>query len=277
MLSTNLGQAVLPDARRDLSRFIGLLSERIPFRFVRFSDGEMEIIRNEPLEITSTHLHWRQGSVRHRLPVYDVKQFDPKTGHAIRQDLLAAAKHRADRYFKGIPTAHNNAIADRDIMVVMNAGIDSYLTFSDLLINSNYRRFLRELFPILLDRQDVYVIGNFRMRPKQISPMWQHIQIPDNFFSNYLIVKAHVISALSDVAHGALVLSSASSLSNVIGHTLDVDRPDLTFVDVGTALHGQMGLESRTRDYHVAGLPWTFASAIPKLRYQRTPHYSIRW
>ena len=266
-----------PDARRDLSRFVGLLSERVPFRFVRFSDGEMEIIRNEPLEISETHLNWRKGKVSHSLPAYDIKTFDPSTDQAFRTDLLASARHRAMRYFKGVPSAHNNAVADRDFMIEVNGGLDAYLTFSDLLMNSNYRHFLAELVPVLLERDDVFVIGNFRMRPSLMMPNWRLIAVPDNFFADYANVKTRVCDEVMTVPAEALVLSSASSLSNVVGHAVDVDRPDLTFLDIGTTLHGMMGLDPATRDYHAEGQPWTLRAIVPKLRYRRAPHYRIRW
>lgn len=268
---------MVPDARRDLCRLVGLLAEQIPFRFVRFSDGEMEIIRNERLEISRTHLHWRKGVVRHALPAYDVKVFDPEMNGEFRDDLVGAARHRAVRYFKGVPSAHNKAIKDRDLMVELNGGLTRYITFSDLLINSNFASFLSEGVPILLDRDDVFVLGNFRMRPAKMHPTWQLLPVPDNFFADYAAIKMRLRNEISQLPNNALLLSSASSLSNVMGFEVDVSRPDVTFIDIGTALHGYMGLDPNTRDYHIAGQPWTFRNALPKVRYRRAPHYRIRW
>jgi hypothetical protein len=266
-----------PDARLDLLRIAGLLMERIPFRFVRFSDGELGVLRNESLVISASHLSWRGGVTRHSLPSYDYKSFDPQTGQALREDLLAAAMHRSVRYFKGVPSAHNTAIEDRQFMEEINGGLDPYLTFSDLLMNSNYRPFLKVILPILAERTDVHVIGNFRMRPELIDPAWRLIAVPDDFFSDYQPVKKSVLSEVQNIPENSLVLSSASSLSNVVGHVVDINRSDLTFIDIGTTLHGRMGLDPATRDYHVEGLNWNLRTVVPKIRYRRARHYRIRW
>ena len=115
------------------------------------------------------------------------------------------------------------------------------------------------------------------MRPQLISASWRLIAVPDNFFSDYQSVKWRVISEVQTIPENSLVLSSASSLSNVVGHTVDINRPDLTFIDIGTTLHGQMGLHPATRDYHVEGLNWTQRNVAPKIRYRRARHYRIRW
>ena len=266
-----------PDPFRDLCRFVGLLSDHVPFRFVRFSDGEMEIIRNQRLEITATHLNWRKGSIPHKLPPYDVKRFDPATDEGFREDLLGTAHYRAVRFFKGLPTSHNNAVIDRDLLIEMNGGFDSYLTFADLLINSNYRMFMNVLFPVIRERSDVFIVGNHRMKPELARETWKLLPVPDNFFADYGRVKRNLVEDLVNLPSGALVLSSASSLSNVLGHVVDVRRRDLTFLDIGTALHGSLGLDPATRDYHVEGQPWTLRNATEKLRYRRSSHYRIRW
>jgi len=162
-------------------------------------------------------------------------------------------------------------------MIQINGGLDPYVTFSDLLINSNFRSFLRKMLPIMLNRDNVYVVGNFRMRPNLLHPAWQLIRVPDNFFKDYHATKERLLSNLGELPANALVLSSASSLSNILGHAIDVSRRDLTFVDIGTALHGQMGLDANTRDYHVEGQSWSLKTAIAKARYRRAPHYQIRW
>lgn len=266
-----------PDARADLNRLIEMFSLGTPFRFIRFSDGEMEILRNEPLEISLSHLNWRKGSVRHSLPAYDVKQFSPERDQLFRRHLLESAQHRGPSFIKGIPSSHVKQDDDRDLMVELNGGFDSNLTFADLLINSNYRRFLRLFLPLILTYSDVFVIGNFRMRPELANPTWQLIAIPDNFFGHYPGIMEQVVAQVEDSPPGALILSSASSLSNVVGHSIDVRRPDLTFIDIGTALHGFMGLDPAVRDYHLDGLPWKISNFFPKLRYRLAPHYKIRW
>ena len=40
-------------------------------------------------------------------------------------------------YLKGMP--HKRFKKDRDLLVTLNGGLDKNITFSDLLINSNYK------------------------------------------------------------------------------------------------------------------------------------------
>ena len=260
-----------------MSRLLGLLCEAIPFRFLRFSDGELEILRNARLEITRTHIRIGDQVSPHSLPPYDIKDFVPERDSKIRADLVLSAEHRACRYFKGVPASHNSAEADRDLMVKLNGGLDAYLTFADLLINSNYRVFLRDFVPALRERCDVYVLGNFRMNPQLVEPTWRLLPVPDNFFRDYDAVKANLKSDILSLAPDAVLLSSASTLSNIAGYIVDIERPDLTFIDIGTSLHGMMGLDSSTRDYHTEAEPWTVGTAFRKMRYRRSRHFRMKW
>lgn len=267
----------VPNADRDFKEFKIKLTSQKPFTFIRFSDGEMEIIRNERLEINESQVIWRHGVINHSYPVFDAKLFDPESQQDFRLDLLSSAKHKGFNYFKGIPASHNNLVADRDLMVSLNEGLDANITFADLFLNSNYKKFLREIVPLLHKFSHVVVIGNYRMRPEYENPNWKHVKIPDNFFLSYDEVFAMASEEILKFPEGALVLSSASSLSNVLGAYVDINREDLTFLDIGTSLHGHMGMETGIRAYHVHAQPWTPANFLKKLRFRLKSDYKMKW
>lgn len=266
-----------PHARRDLTRIDQLLDLRIPFVFVRFSDGEMEILRNEPLHISETDVIWRKGHFPSGYPVYDSKTFVPERDTKFRADLVQSAEHQSDSYFKGVPSTHNRARDDRNLMIQMNGGSTINLTFADLMLNSNYLKFLSHTVPLFQTFAQVYVVGNFRMQPKLMNEQWELIPIQDNFFPNYQDVVEKSIESILRVSKNALVLSSASSLSNILGMRVNREREDITFLDIGTTLHGQMGLASNSRGYHLDTLPWKRDTFYRKFRYRTSGSYYIRW
>jgi hypothetical protein len=245
---------------------------------VRFSDGEIEILRNRKLVIADGVTEFRGRRSSNQFPEFDQKRFDPRRGQDVRGDLLASAIFRDSGYFKGIPTRHNNAIGDREFMLRLNGGFTPQMTFSDLFLNSNFRRARASFFPFLATSfEDLLVVGNWRCELKGYLEKGRLVQIPDDFFSSYQQTLDAVQSALQDAPKSALILSSASSLSNVLGHRLRSIRPDLTFLDIGTVLNDLMGLPLGTRAYHKLLAPRTLRERFAAWRYRRHREYQLQW
>lgn len=246
------------------------------FSFIRFSDGEMEIIRNEYLEIGREFVVWSKGVLKHNYPEFDKKTFDPDRHQGLRNDLIESAEYKGRNFFKGIPTSHNAALEDKSLMIKLNGESIENLTFADLFLNENYRRFIREILPLLVNKRDVFVVGNFRMRPEFLAD-WKLVAVGDNFFEMYPETLQKVLQAILQAPPRSTVLSSASSLSNIVGMHLHRERPDLTFIDIGTSLHGYMGMESNVRRYHYHAAPWSRRTALRKIYYLCDPDFRLRW
>ena len=99
------------------------------------------------------------------------------------------------------------------------------------------------------------------------------MKIPDNFFSNYQNVKKDILDKLLHIPSGSLVLSSASSLTNILGFQLFKLRKDVTFIDVGTAINDLISLDTITRSYHKT----YFSSGLRPLFGKLRPSFYIRW
>jgi hypothetical protein len=269
---------LIPTGDRDLDRFEGLVRECSPFTFVRFSDGEIEILRNRKLVIADGVTEFRGKRSSNQFPEFDQKRFDPRRGQDVRGDLLASAVFRDSGYFKGLPTRHNNAICDREFMLRLNGGFTPQMTFSDLFLNSNFLRARSNFFPFLVASfEELIVVGNWRCELKGYLERGRLVQIPDDFLSSYQQTLDSVQAALQDAPESALILSSASSLSNVLGHRLRVSRPDLTFLDIGTVLNDLMGLPLGTRAYHKLLDPRTLRERFAVWRYRRHREYQLQW
>jgi hypothetical protein len=152
----------VPLARKDLNRFHSLLANKMPFTFIRFSDGEMEVLRNRYLEIGAGYTVFQGKRLSNNFPVYDQKKFDPTRDFQFRAALLDSAKKKGKNYFKGIPTFHNNLVADRDFMVSLNGGMSEFMTFSDLLINSNYVGYRKRVVPLFAAYENLALVANYR-------------------------------------------------------------------------------------------------------------------
>lgn len=261
----------------DLSLVNTLLQDGVPFSFIRFSDGETEIIRNHFLELSKNGVHWSKGRSGHVYPDYDHKKFDPTTQGAIRDLILESARYSSTNFFKGIPSWHNKDPDATQMLIELNGGTEAGLTFADLFINSNYKAFLEKTLPLLIGRDGVTVVGNYRMNPELLAPHWSLQAIPDNAFENFEGNVASVLESLIELPRGGLILSSASSLSNVVGWKLHQTRPDLTFMDIGTALHPQMGMGGPVREYHTQLSDWTLNTVKSKVAYMVLGRSKLKW
>lgn len=269
---------VLPTGKGDLDRIEQLVCNRSPFTFVRFSDGEIEILRNRKLVIAKGITEFRGKRFSNQFPKFDQKHFDPKNNQDIRCDLLASAIFSDIDYFKGVPTQHNNAINDREFMLRLNGGFTPQMTFSDLFLNSNFLRARERFFPLLIASfENLLVVGNWRCKLKGCLEKGRLVQIPDDFFSTYHQTINSVLSELQDAPESTLIISSASSLSNVLGYRLRINRPDLTFLDIGTALNDFMGLPLGTRAYHKLINPQTLNERIKAWVYRNKKEYQLTW
>jgi hypothetical protein len=254
-----------------------MLNSKSPFTFVRFSDGEIEILRNRALFIGEGKIVWHKGSFHYDYPEFDSKDFNPDRDIQIRLDLINSAIYQSKNYFKGIPASHNSAILDRNLMIEFNNNTSTNLTFADLLINKNFLKFRREIVPIFMEFNDVYLVGNFRARPEVFNSSWKLVPIQDNFFSDYENIVNKTMKILSSLPLGSLVLGSASSLTNILGQKLNEERKDITFLDVGTSMHDLFELDSGIRDYHKLLLPNTFLGMYRKVCLISKKSYRLKW
>ena len=262
---------------RDLEMLRGRLLDRLPFTFIRFSDGEMEILRGSKLVLGSQGVEWSKGKSSFIYPSFDHKHFDPEADGDLRAQLLMAASYQSDFFFKGVPALHNKAPEDKRRMVTLNGGTEINLTYADLLINSNYRRFLSDVLPILRDRNDVLLVGNHASRPDLLNPNWGFLPVPDGVFQRHQSFVDHALAHIREGPANRVILSSASSISNILGHQLHLLDSSITFIDIGTALHEQLGLSGAKRAFQSQLMPWSPKSAKDKLAYFIFGGHRFKW
>jgi hypothetical protein len=261
-----------PDPINHINKFVNYLKNDDPFTFIRFSDGETEILRNRYLQIGGGKIVFRGNTTKNIYPEFDSKKYDPSIHQNIRHDLLQAVMFRAKKFYKGIPTAHNRALEDREFMLRLNGGFTLEMTFADLFLNSNYQKYLTEVVPLFENYKNIYIIANFRAKPRGLLSKAKHIKVGDNFFADYDKNLDHVMSELANIENGSLVLSSASSLTKIVGHKLFLINDKVTFLDIGTSINHLLSLDDKIRDYHKKN-----SSFIKKILNIKDKGYEIKW
>lgn len=232
----------------DIYIFLEKLIKGEPFSFSRFSDGETEILKNRSMFIKDNEVHYNNNTIKYHYPLYDTKSFIPERDKLLRSDLYKSLVFSDAAYFKGIPGSHNSVDAKKYYIDLLENKLDC-VTFADIFINNNYSIFLKKLMSVIKQKENVYALCNELAQPKAFFADW--ISIPTDAFPNYQSVFSDCMSQLSQIPNQSIVLSSASSLSNIFAHHLRLSRPDCTFLDLGSALNSHLGLESVTRVYHV--------------------------
>jgi len=269
------------DPLNDIEYIFYLIESGIPFTFVRFSDGEMEIIHNNYLEISEKVTKYRNIQISNSYPSHDYKYFDPSRDFLFRDELLLSAKYISDFYFKGIATHHNvdagdTLISDQEILIGFNNRSLRNLTFSDLFLNSNFLIFRKKIKKVLKNISTGYVVANFQSKLNGPLTNFELLPVPNQAFQVFSNLLEEHLKILMKAPSKSLILSSASSYSNILGYHLHRIRPDLFFLDIGTSLNDFLGLPLNTRVYHCL-LDRSIKGRISAFIYKRSPGYQLKW
>ena len=243
---------VKPNPKDHFNYLLNLLNFKQPFTFIRFSDGEVEVLRNRELVISDKKTLFRGKVYSNNYPEMDTKKFDPLIDQQFRKDLLDSSIFKSKFFYKGIRSFSINdceSIIDREFLLRLNGGFDCHITFSDFLINDNYLKFRSKMFPLILSKfKNIVVVSNWRAKIK--FKFYKHVKVGDNFIKSYQNELSSKLNILINIPLDSIVLCSASSLTNILGYKLYLLRPDLTFLDVGTSLNDLFSLQNDTRIYH---------------------------
>jgi len=230
------------------------IEQTIPFAFSRFSDGELFIMQNKTVILADNH--YVTGDIRgpNIYTEEEQKEFLPERDGFYREKLLECYKHIQPNYFKGICTGTDAHVGDEnfDYQIKLHGGDHESLTFSNLLINANYKRFVEEIVPLLSKRKVIYVVNKLA----DISRLPFKIEKAFRIGSNCMINDYGVVEEIKSfiTLHNIkdhVILCSAASLSNFIIYENFKDNPNNTFLDIGSCLNPLLNLEGwkHTRGY----------------------------
>jgi len=220
--------------KKEFDKLLYRLKTKENFAFSRFSDGELFIMQNKKIILADNH--YITGNIR-GANVYteeEQKEFLPAEHQFYREKVIECFKHKQHNYFKGICTGTDPHLGRQnfDWQINLLGEEEENLTFSNLLINANYRRFIEEIVPLFVVKK-TFEIG-----------------------SNCMVNDYHIVEEVKEYIaknniNDHLILCSAASLSNFVIYENYKEAPSNTYMDIGSCLNPLLDLEGwkYTRGY----------------------------
>ena len=224
------------------------------FAFTRFSDGELFILQDKTLILADNHYVTGEITGPNRYTKEEHKEFYPDKHQFYREKLIECYRHNQNGYYKGICTSTDGHVGKEnfDWMIDFHGGDHENLTFANLLINANYKRFVEELIPLLQNREVIYVVNELADTSKLPFEISKEFIIGSNCMINNYDTSESVRKYIEDNnITDAIILCSAASLSNFIIYDCFKNNPNNTFLDIGSCLNPLLSLEGwkYTRGY----------------------------
>tara|TARA_Y100000296_G_scaffold49206_1_gene56372 strand:+ start:5429 stop:6223 length:795 start_codon:yes stop_codon:yes gene_type:complete len=248
------------------------IKNRSNFAFTRFSDGELFIMQNKHLLLAEDHYITGNITGANRYTEEEQKEFKPEEHQLYREKLFEAYQHTQENYYKGICTSADGHVGKEnfDWMIKHHDGDHENLTYANLLVNANYRRFVEEMVPLFVDRDIIYVVNKLADVSRLPFKIKKTFEIGTNCMINDYNVVEDVKTYIADnEIKDHIVLCSAATLSNYVIHECFRENSENTFLDIGSCLNPLLGLEGWkfTRGYLTSywlNAPSPFGSQVDK-------------
>jgi hypothetical protein len=238
----------------EFNKLLHKLKTQENFAFSRFSDGELFIMQNKTVILANDYYVTGDIKGSNIYTEEEQKEFLPARDQIYHEKLLESYKHVQDNYFKGICTGTDAHVGDEnfDYQVKLHGGDHETLTFSNLLINANYHRFIEEMVPLFVDREIIYVANKLAATERLPFQIKKKFEIGSNCMINDYNVAEDVKEYVAkNKIRDHIILCSASSLSNFVIYENFKESPDNTYLDIGSCLNPLLNLEGwkHTRGY----------------------------
>jgi hypothetical protein len=226
----------------DFYKLLDLLKARESFAFNRFSDGELYILQGKELILDSQQVKVGERIADARYQQEDHKRFHPEEHSFYRDRLIDAFRFRKHNYFNGLSCRCCVGEADFQWQMDFLGSNDLNFTWANLLVNGNYPKFIREMYPIFNNYRTVFVC-NERADLSVLPFLVKDFRVGYNAMVNdYGLIETMKNWIDENNIAGHLFLFSASSFSKMAIHQLYEHCDKNTYMDVGTTLNPFMNM-----------------------------------
>lgn len=230
--------------REEFYYFLDKFKKKENYTLLRFSDGEMFLLQNKQVLLTPDRVNV-EGVIdsndgfysnKNPRPKYDQKSFIPSIHSEFRDFLTESFLFKNHNYYIGLSCRCCVGDENFDWQLKLLGGDGDTLTWSNVLLNSNYPLFLNEFYPEI-QKRGAYVICNEQANLNNLNWVKGDFRVGTDIFDNF----KEYISKIKNFIHdnniqNEVFLFSASSLSNVLQFELFKDFPNNTYIDIGTTL-----------------------------------------
>ena len=224
----------------DFDKLLVLLKRRQPFAFNRFSDGELYILQNKQLTLDARQVRVGDAISKPLYQAEDFKHFDPAVHSFHRDRLVDAFRFQAKNYFKGLSCRCCVGKENFNWQLTFHGNDDEHFTWANLLVNSNYPRFIHEMYPVFNAYKTVMVC-NENADVSMFPFVVKSFRVGSNAMINdYGLIEMMKEWIAREDINGYLFLFSASAFSKLAIHQLYSYRASNTFIDIGTTLNAFM-------------------------------------
>lgn len=219
----------------DFDFFWGLIESNKNFAFTRYADGEVMLMKGEP--------------VSHNTQAFAIDQWSaPNKMTKVGKELIESLNHNEENYYYAISSKTDN-INDYQFLINNIKQTNDKITFVNLWINANYTKSIAKYNEL---KRKVILICNHKARKNNFP--FQVLEInpfPNDCISfwedNSAPFLEEIILKYKD-ATNELFFISCGPISEIIIDKLYQSNPNNTYIDVGSSIdefiHGK-----KTRPY----------------------------
>lgn len=228
----------------DFDKIKDYLKNNINFSFTRFSDGELFVLQNKRLELNEDHYIIGSNKGGGWYNKEEQKKFIPGEHEFFRQKLEDSLRCNLPMFYRGICTRPDVNLQTFNWMVELAGGDSETLTWSNLLINGNYERYLKEIVPLFNDKEVIMVVNEGANLNKLPFKVKKDFRVGTNCFINdYDLIETIKTYITENKIENHLFLVSAASLSNLLIHELHMLSNKNTYLEIGSTLNPMMDME----------------------------------
>lgn len=221
----------------DFNFFLGELKNKNPFSLSRWGDGELMILEGNNIDLREKG----NGEFRYDKDMEEYQQ--------LRNDLLESYTYRDENYYIGVACPCCVGEEKYQHMKSLSGQDETQLTWANIFVNSNYKKFVDEFLPELKNHK-INLIVNEKSQLTDIPFPWIKVWYvgTDAWLNDYGIIDEVSDYIFDEDINNEVFLIAAGPFANILTHKLWRVSSNNTYIDVGTVLDPVLGLKL-TRGY----------------------------